>query len=384
MRIGRTLILVAAVAVVCGAPALAFHDDGVAHCNGCHTMHNSEDGDPMNFNAAGTGFGTPTGTGYPDLLLYANKTDVCLDCHDGDGGYHVWSVDPDAPSASSANRGGGDFVFLEETNINDGHGGAGSPILGHASGHNVISAMRSSGADPELATSPGGAYPAGDLYCTSCHDPHGTDSFRLLYRNGQSTVSDTSHVINWTANIDADGISVFAGAESNGFHNAYRSGYSEWCGECHGDFHAASANLVHPSGELLDTRQVLVYNQYNGTTNCLANPPTGPLDPCGDGVFASAYLAAVPIEDPDATMFTTEGATDGDSVVACMSCHRAHATSAPNAGRWDFNITGMQEDGDESTSYMIPNPYDVGQRSLCNKCHSQDEFDAAKDFTPVP
>ena len=26
------------------APALGFHDDGVANCNGCHTMHNSQDG----------------------------------------------------------------------------------------------------------------------------------------------------------------------------------------------------------------------------------------------------------------------------------------------------------------------------------------------------
>jgi len=37
-----------------------------------------------------------------------------------------------------------------------------------------------------------------------------------------------------------------------------------------------------------------------------------------------------------------------------------------------------------SGSYKIPNPYDGGQRSLCNKCHSKDEFDAPEDFTPVP
>ena len=60
-----------------------------------------------------------------------------------------------------------------------------------------------------------------------------------------------------------------------------------------------------------------------------------------------------------------------------MSCHRAHATSAPNAGRWDFNVLGMAADGVNSGSYKIPNPYDGGQRSLCNKCHSKDEFDAA-------
>jgi hypothetical protein len=70
--------------------------------------------------------------------------------------------------------------------------------------------------------------------------------------------------------------------------------------------------------------------------------------------------------------------------VSCLSCHRSHATSAPNAGRWDFNILGMAADGVISGSYKIPNPYDGGQRSLCNKCHSKDEFDHPEDFTPVP
>jgi hypothetical protein len=65
-----------------------------------------------------------------------------------------------------------------------------------------------------------------------------------------------------------------------------------------------------------------------------------------------------------------------------MTCHRAHASSASDAGRWDFTITGLAEDGHESGSYTIPNPYDSGQRSLCNKCHTQDEYDAAVDFAP--
>ena len=59
----------------------------------------------------------------------------------------------------------------------------------------------------------------------------------------------------------------------------------------------------------------------------------------------------------------------------CASCHRAHASSAVSAGRWDFSVTFLFEDGDESGSYEIPNPYPAvgnSQRSLCNKCHAQD------------
>ncbi len=31
--------------------------------------------------------------------------------------------------------------------------------------------------------------------------------------------------------------------------------------------------------------------------------------------------------------------------VLCLTCHRAHATSSPDAGRWDFNVTLLFEDG---------------------------------------
>ncbi len=53
MKASRLLILAAAAVLVMGTPALAFHDGGVAACNGCHTMHNSSNGVAMNFNAAG-------------------------------------------------------------------------------------------------------------------------------------------------------------------------------------------------------------------------------------------------------------------------------------------------------------------------------------------
>lgn len=371
----RLLLLAALVALV-GAPAMAFHDDGVAHCNGCHTMHNSQNGTGMNMTAYDTpGSGTAVGQGYNDLLLFNNKTDVCLNCHAGDGSYHVWGTNV---LVAYDEFGAGDFMFLEEDNINDAHDGAGSPVLGYAAGHSVVSIVKGTPVDPVLATSPGGAYPSGDLACTSCHDPHGNSSFRLTYQNGQSTTSATGHVINWTSTISGSAIGFFgpgAGPETNAVHNAYNGGYSAWCGECHGDFHAASANLIHPTGELLDAVQVGIYNAYDGTNDWVTNSG-------GTGAFGTAYLAMVPIVDANVTTTSTTGATDGSSYVACVSCHRAHATSAMDAGRWDFNITGLAEDGDESSSFPMPNPYDEFQRSLCNKCHAKDEFDVLIDFTP--
>jgi cytochrome c553 len=93
------------------------------------------------------------------------------------------------------------------------------------------------------------------------------------------------------------------------------------------------------------------------------------------GVQATAYLAEVPFEDAANTTSSTAGPS-ATSQVSCITCHRAHATSAPDAGRWDFSVTLLHEDGVESGSYQIPDPYgDLNQRSLCNKCHNKDEFD---------
>jgi hypothetical protein len=144
--------------------------------------------------------------------------------------------------------------------------------------------------------------------------------------------------------------------------------------------------MIHPSGESLGSDIAVQYNLYNGTTNCVVSDTS----PCGTGSAATAYLADVPFEDDGhtaASVTSTVGPTSS-SRVACMTCHRAHATSAANAGRWEFDVTLLHEDGDESGSWPIPfipyRPEDVdNQRSLCNKCHGNDEFDHLLT-TPAP
>ena len=195
--------------------------------------------------------------------------------------------------------------------------------------------------------------------CTSCHDPHGTEDFRFLYGAGR-VVQDG--VTTFTADAPtAEGISIWA-AESNTYHTAYQGGMSAWCGNCHGDFHANNTQLIHPSGMTIGGSIATAYGLYNGTSDI-----TG-------GDASLSYLAQVPFDDPDNTTFSTAG-PDAGSQVMCLTCHRAHATSAPDAGRWDFSVTLLDEDGVESGSYALPNPYDGNQRSLCNKCHVKDAYD---------
>jgi predicted CXXCH cytochrome family protein len=326
---------------------LAFHDQGVAHCNGCHTIHNSEDGalvDPD----------SPSGNAW--LLKDATPSDVCLGCH-ATGLGAVFSDDFLAPDPE---RGPGNFTFLLEDNLNDGHAGATNPISGDAAGHNLDSPGFGIATDGTLTGSPGGGFPAALLGCTSCHDPHGTEDYRLLYGSGRLVQGFYSFTEDAPL---AEGLSIFFGTETPTSHIAYQGGMSAWCGNCHGDFHDNGSLLIHPSGSTLGGSIATAYGLYNGTAQYATGNP------------ATSYLPEVPFEDAANTTGSTAGPAAG-SQVSCISCHRAHASSAPNAGRWDFSVTLLSEDGVESGSWAIPDPYsDVNQRSLCNKCHVQDELD---------
>lgn len=365
----KALALLMAVAVVAfwASSAAAFHDGGVAQCAGCHTMHNSEK------NATIITGGTPGQGVNAYLLKTAKPTDTCLICHARPGSENGYGVFGTGVLTPKPQRGGGDYVFLLEDNINEGHNGATNPILGYQAGHNIISDTKGILADPVNTSAPGGTYPAASMACSSCHDPHGTDAFRLLY--GANRLVRGNDGVTYTFAYEAPeavGVALSGAGESQTNHTAYLSGMSAWCGNCHGDFHASDANLIHPSGTALGTIAAN-YNAYNGTTDCVENPGTAG-SPCGTGTQAAAYLAEVPFEDAGMSVSSTAGPS-ATSRVMCLTCHRAHATSAPNAGRWDFALTLLAEDGTESGSYALPNPYDGNQRSLCNKCHSKDEFD---------
>ena len=324
------------------APAImAFHQKGVAACKACHFMHETRDGVPLE----------PAGPTQDNPMLVAETpSDLCLSCH-GD----VFGRDPLAPPPE---RGAGNFVFLLEDNLNDSADGLTDPIPGDAAGHNINAPSRGVSADGTYMVSPGGNFPAARMECTSCHDPHGNTNFRFLW--GVGTDPSRPTVFTFPA-PDADGLDISNEVESNSLHSAYRSGVSDWCGNCHGQYHSGGQGsaFVHPANQNLETTIANYYNLYDGSS-----------DPSG-GDPATSYLAAVPFEDPGMTTTTTAGPT-ASSKIMCLSCHRAHASSAPHAGRWDFNIEYLDNDGAVSGSYPIPNPYpgDPAQRQLCEKCHA--------------
>ena len=338
--IGR-ILAIAAVLVALGGSAAAFHERGVANCDGCHLSHPAE---------GGSDTVVPSGEG--GLLKAESPTDVCLLCHAETLG-SVLGGDPLVPPPE---RGAGNFVFLLEDNLNDAPAAPRRAIPGDAAGHNLVAPGHALSADPRYSRAPGGSFPSSEMGCTSCHDPHGAAGFRMLHgagpvMGGVATFSNPAP--------EADAIDIGSGQESATNHTAYRRGMSDWCANCHGQYHESrsTGGFGHPTDAPLGVAISQRYNEYRGDAD-----PTG-------GVAATAYLPEVAFEDEGNTTGSTEGPGPASRVM-CLSCHRAHATSSPAAGRWDFRVSVLGEDGVESGSYRIPNPYgDPDQGPLCGQCH---------------
>ncbi len=358
MQRRRTTILGTALLLcgVCTATSslAAVHGGGVGACATCHAMHPKDQSGGI---TPGPGPGTPGSS----LLAGGPASDICLSCHATAYG----AVLGPSPLAPPAERGPGNFVFLLEDNLNDGPDGVTNPIIGDQAGHNVNAPAHGLSSDGTYLTSPGGTYPSNNLKCTSCHDPHGNRNYRFL--RGPGTQEGSGGIFIYDAPV-ATGLDLeTGGSESNTNHVAYLSGMSLWCGNCHAAYlndhdgemggMGGMGGFDHPTDDTFDSGELNWYNSYNGTAD-----PTG-------GSPSTAYLAAVPFQDAANTNSSTAGPTSSSRIM-CLTCHRAHASSGPSSGRWDFNVTTLGQDGVVSGSYPIPNPYgDPNQDPLCRKCH---------------
>lgn len=385
----KKLILVTAAMALAlsGGSAFAFHDGGVAYCAGCHTMHNSVDGQTVVP-------GTPQGVA--SLLIRSNPTDTCLRCHANYG----------QMAGGNGYGAGGDFYWVTKTWTWESHGTQTS--LGDNHGHNVISPQYGIGMDQTHFFSPGGDYSREYLTCTACHDPHGNGNFRLLFGVSGGTAPQPNYDGNgYTFTEPAplargnsrytNNTSTRGEIETNTQHTVYKSGMSEWCGNCHTNFHDANTtNYVHPTSESLD-EYAAIYNAYVSSTDL-----TG-------GVRSTAYWGLVPFEAVNVDLATvdtynyTQGPEQADQVM-CLTCHRSHASAFDDATRWDMHVAFISESvpgvvGQDSTGAPIftggatqedvDNKYynytfEHGQRSLCNKCHQKDYGDDPNQDPHMP
>jgi hypothetical protein len=310
--------------------------------------------------------------------MKADASSTCLECHAGYG-----QLTDTGTGYGSA----GDFYWLKRTWTWTAHGRERSSP-GDSHGHNIIAAdFGLPNPDQTLSKAPGGSFSSANLSCASCHDPHGKGNAPLILRNNTNYNGAVFPAAPEMIQLSRRTQPGDSGEVSDTNHPVYGAGMSAWCAACHTTFDDGLAMHMHPTDQTLGTEIANNYNQYISTSD-----PTG-------NVKATAYLELVPFEinQPlpedeaarDALTQSTEGA-DAGSKVACITCHRAHATARTDAARWDFTVELLVDshpqgaaghEPDNATAAEVLNSYygdtieamfGAEQRSLCNKCHAQD------------
>jgi predicted CXXCH cytochrome family protein len=286
---------------------------------------------------------------------------------------------------------GGDFYWVTKTYTWTAHG-RGRSSQGDSHGHNVLSDEYGIVKDLKLAEAPGGAAPVFDsdyLTCTSCHDPHGNANFRILYDSGTDGpiyTAGSRYDFDYPAPV-AFGNSRSTkvgdgGEETDDNHTVYKSGMSGWCANCHENMHdGTTTNIVHRTGFGMSAAFAGATGSYNKYVDS---------DDLTGGSQATAFWGLVPFEDVNADTVggydMNRGPDVGDQVM-CLTCHRAHASPFADIARWDMNETFIADshpavgDGGLGTNDLTNKYYQytftsANQRSLCNKCHGKDAYDA--------
>jgi len=317
------------------------------YCSDCHTMHNSQNSDTM-VSSTSIPYNYGSGTRQSSLLIYS-----CVGCHAGTNSQTIpGKLDDDEPyvlttaGVSYGTTGtegntlsGGDFSYLSS---------------GDSKGHNVQGI-----ADEDLTllrTPPGGGELASQLKCAGtygCHGEKGTggidDQAMAIHGSHHSKSTDpidgstVPKSYRWLLGVTGYEDSDYEYRPTSSNHNQYQgkdrssdnnpdpntTTISHFCADCHGDFH----NGANPDGidgssfsspwirHPVDYDMKLLTGEYASF-----NRPT-----------VNAYSVAVPLASINVTVpLSMVRQTVGDSVIMCLSCHRAHGTPYDSILRWDY------------------------------------------------
>jgi hypothetical protein len=392
LKLSLVILTATLLTIGLGGVAYAFHDGGVAECGGCHSMH---------------GVTTTAGkTSNTFLLIASDDSSVCLGCHEATGlsgpsSYHVSTPGSELSAGISPKQRtpGGDFAWLKKT-YSWASGTSTTSELGQTHGHNIISVDKGYTVDTTNTNAPGGTFPASQLGCQSCHDPHGrgrqlSDGTFMVpgvgvsgapilgsgsYANqglpGTGLAIGLYRILAYPGYTRASGVtwggwpiavapSTYNQTEaSTQVRVAYGSSgsntWGRWCGSCHPDMagtsNGGSLAHVHPVDAALGTGSVPPSTIYN------AYVKSGDMS----GAAATSFTSLVPFAENTADRVTLASHAGNTNVylngpgtsdqVTCFTCHRAHASAFPNALRWNGEYEMLTINGQYPGTNSTPTP----------------------------
>ncbi|MBI5598223.1 MAG: hypothetical protein HY890_00625 [Deltaproteobacteria bacterium] len=416
--------------VMYATPSGAVHKgSGPLTCGNCHTMHSSQGG------TSSPAMGGATGS---FLLLRGSITgddrknihEFCLQCH-AENGAQGGDAFPSAPGNTGTTRPPKVYLTTDKWANGDafdkvGAGGDFSDVGGYSgttwtantadnASNNALGTGHSLGMAnpiPPGNTTSGATVSTSDitrLTCTSCHDPHGTDSttdninkYRNLkagdylknYLNSGAAGPENT----WT-NMSSGGFgdlamgyaggiagSVTDGTDPNSASNrwpVWRSsgtqnyyygggtqgtmgtivGISRFCAQCHGAWHEGLYSAYNVSGD--DWKRHPVQNQLHESASRKSGGGITIVDDThywDDAIIPIGKKLPAAQNALNATSGTTYYANGGEDRVFCLSCHFAHGSPNNDILRWNYTSA-------VSTGSQIG--VGVASDTGCQQCHNR-------------
>ncbi|NPA39514.1 MAG: cytochrome c3 family protein [Thermodesulfobacteria bacterium] len=321
-------------------------------CSECHTMHNSQNGQPVAENGSST---------QPFRALTIGD---CVFCHTGTNTgtnnipYVNSNTQPTYTFGGARNTlAGGNFYWVQSDDTK---------------GHNVVGIA---GVDSNIGLVPPGYDPSNypeftkyrpstwdhQLTCAGnfgCHgkfdanDPSLNDPFKaisgahhknIVRTNGTAPATEVWNSYRFLWGIKGTEDPNYELNPDTTHHNGYYASTSPTdpasinylCGECHGVFHRDTYNgtyaspwLRHPTDFDMNTVAYKEYGNYPNPT--LFSGKLG-VSAVGD------YFADVPVGNTQGAVLSKVLQSSGDAIVLCLSCHRAHGSPYPDLLRWDYS-----------------------------------------------
>jgi hypothetical protein len=331
-------------------------------CSSCHTMHNSQNGSPMNYDNSAT---------RNDKLLRGD----CVGCHAQNTASNIVDGAPQVLHTDTTDLAGGNFGYIS------GSIGSGAD---DTKGHNI---MEFANTDDTLTDPPGedhdmnpfpddftcaggggchgtrerGGGPTGLAAMTNAH--HGNvggqlDTADEIYNSYRFLVGVKGYENDGTypwENRDANNHNEYFGATTpitnsgcSDCHYSISGGgtgvkstngtISGFCASCHGYFHF----LDDPDGVGDDT-----------TSPFIRHPTDVILPNSGEYASYTSYDVATPVGRTTVPASISNVVSPGSDVVICLSCHSSHGTNYYKMLRWDYKSATL-----------------ATALSGCSKCHT--------------